>query len=121
MATDKIQGFNLTRRSLTDFFRQTTRAGNPQETHAGNPTGESVTRTPVPTDKADISATAHKLMALRRDVLAGREALSQEPEVRSERLQEVRQRLRQGYYRSVTVEDQVAERLDRLIRSLEDL
>jgi hypothetical protein len=121
MATDKIQGFNLNRRGLTDLFRQTERADDAHQNRVRSPVGESVTKTPVPTDKAEISATAHQLMALRRDVIAGREALAQEPEVRAELVQEVRKRLRQGYYRSVSVENHVADRLDRLIRNLEDL
>ena len=121
MANPKINGLILPRQRLADVYRQATRTGGPQDQRAANKTGESVENASFPTEKAEISAAAYRMMSLRRDVIAGRQALADEPDTRMDRVAEVKARLNQGYYRSQYVESTMAERLVQLMKDLEDI
>lgn len=62
-------------------------------------------------DKAEISDRAHEILDLRAAVDAGRDVLLSIPEVREDRVAEVRARLAQGFYNSGEVRDKVAGRV----------
>jgi hypothetical protein len=63
---------------------------------------------PVVDDQADISENARKLADLRKAIHTGRTALVQEPDVRANKLAQVKERLAAGFYQSAEVRDQVA-------------
>ena len=62
-------------------------------------------------DRAEISTRAQELVDLRQAVDSGRAALVEEPDVRADRVAEVKERLASGFYQSAEVRDQVAGRL----------
>ncbi|MBD3221521.1 hypothetical protein GF314_09785 [bacterium] len=69
---------------------------------------------PIPAqgdDKAEISTKARELADLRQMVEAGRGAMDEVPEVRAELVQQARQRINDGFYRSAEVQEKVAGRL----------
>lgn len=72
-------------------------------------------------DRAEISADARRLNDLRRTLEGSRQAYAGLPEVRQERLAQVRERLDSGYYHSEEVRQTVAERLGSVLRRLETL
>jgi anti-sigma28 factor (negative regulator of flagellin synthesis) len=65
-------------------------------------------------DKAEISTEAHELADLRQMVDAGRGAIGEMPEVRTELVAQARQRIDDGFYRSAEVQEKVAGRLAEL-------
>lgn len=75
----------------------------------------------APADRVEISDTAHQLMDLRQAVDSGRMALGVLPEVREDKLEEVRAKLQQGFYQSVEVRDKVAGALGGVLRNLDQL
>jgi hypothetical protein len=70
-------------------------------------------------DQAIISDKALRFMELHNIMQAGREALEATPELRAERLEQVRARLASGYYNSRDVYRAVAERLGAVIDEVE--
>ena len=72
-------------------------------------------------DTAEISATAHRLMALRQAVETGRAALAAMPEIREEKVAQVRERLQAGFYNSPEVQAKTAEGIERTILGIEEL
>ena len=119
MAMNPINNSPHLRQGVIDAFQGTQRrdeAGSRAESGAPRAAGtESLA------DKAEISATAHRLVDLRRTLEVGRAAAAQEPDVRRERVDEVRERLAQGYYNSVEVLAKVAGGVDKVIRGIDEL
>ena len=72
-------------------------------------------------DRAEISGKAREMMKLRDVVDAGRHALEEAPEVRPDRVAEVKSRLNRGYYNSVRVTGDVADRLEGVLNKIDDL
>ncbi len=72
-------------------------------------------------DRAEISETAHRLVELRHTLEVGRAAAAAEPDVRQEKVAEVRDRLAQGFYNSVEVRAKVAGGVDKVIRGMDQL
>jgi hypothetical protein len=99
------------------------RMSGPQASGRGRETSgpHSASREAPVEDRAEISDQARRLEDLRRTMAAGREALSREPDVRQERLAEVRQRLAGGHYDSDEVRRSLAGRLGAVLRRLETL
>lgn len=119
MAMNPINNSPHLRQGVIDAFQGAQRrdeAGSRAENGAPRAAGtESLA------DKAEISATAHRLVDLRRTLDVGRAAAAQEPDVRQERVDEVRERLAQGYYNSVEVLAKVAGGVDQVIRGMDEL
>lgn len=120
MAMDKINGSPLLQSGMLDRFQgtKTEKSKGAEDTGASAPQGAPAAPT---TDKADISETAHKLMDLRQAVDVGRNSLEQLPEIRQERIDEVRQRMAEGYYQSPEVQSKVAEKLGSLFSAIDEI
>lgn len=71
-------------------------------------------------DTADISLNAKRLNALHDAIESGLKAVESVPEVRQDRVAEVRSRLDRGFYHSVEVRYRIAERLGAMTDSPED-
>jgi hypothetical protein len=125
MVMDRIGGFSNLGRAFLEKFQGSDR------TDATVPGRVPANNTPVAAfggekhsvsrDKVEISTKAHQLNDLRNDVESGREALDRVPEIRHNRVAEVRARLDRGYYNSLEVRGQVAEKLNEVARTLEAL
>ncbi len=74
-----------------------------------------------PGDHAVISSNARVLVDLRAAVDTGREVIASTPDVRHERLAQVRERLAAGYYQSAEVRQRVAGRVLKVIDALDSL
>jgi hypothetical protein len=72
-------------------------------------------------DKAEISDTARRIVALRGALEAGKAAAAAEPDLREEKLAQVRERLASGFYNSVEVQAKVADGVGQVIRGIEEL
>ena len=121
MGVDRIGSFPSFGRRLLERFRKSEAdvertAGRPGE---GNPNVDSSSVSPA--DRAEISEKAREMMKLRETVDLGRHALEQTPEVRQDRVAEVKSRLNRGYYQSVNVHGEVADRLEDVLSKIDDL
>ncbi|HPF70533.1 MAG TPA: flagellar biosynthesis anti-sigma factor FlgM [Candidatus Krumholzibacteria bacterium] len=115
-----IQNNPLARQSALDAFAATQK----RDEKAGRLSSEGGAQPARPeraADKAEISDTAHRLANLRQTLDEGIAAAAAEPDVRADRVAEVKQRLAQGYYQSVEVQAKVADGLGRVIRGIEEL
>ncbi len=121
MAMDKINGFTNLSKELLERFRGSGRTDSKDSEQSADVRAPVRERRAAPADKADISAKAHRLIALRHAVDSGLRALEALPEVRQERMAQVRTRLGRGYYNSVEVRALVADRLNDVALSMEDL
>ena len=121
MVMDRINGFPNLSKGLLERFQDSGRVDSPDGEHSADVGVPGRQRRAISSDTADISANAHRLIALRNAIDYGRRALEGVPEVRQDRMAQVRERLHRGFYNSVEVRARVAERLDDLARKLEDL
>ncbi len=69
-------------------------------------------------EKLEISKEAQDLLKLKELMNAGRKAMDNEPDVRAERVREVKQRLRSGVYQTQGIRDELAHRLTSILRGL---
>lgn len=121
MGMDKIDGSAFLRPGQLDRFQGTERSRaekNAADERANSPTsaGAEALR-----DKAEISPTARRMVHLRRAVDEGRVAMAEAPDPRRERVEQVRQRLDQGFYESAAVRERVADGVFRVFASLEEM
>ncbi len=121
MVMDKINGFSNLSKGLLERFQGSGRPDSSDLEPSANVNASGKNLRVVPSDTADISAKARRLIALRLVVDSGRQALDALPEVRQDRVKQARDRLNRGYYNSIEVRARVAERLDNVARKLEDL
>ena len=125
MVMDRIGGFSNLSKAFLDKFQGSDPTDStkpkPAPQNLSTSATESDGKRSVPQDKAEISLNAHRLNDLRDVVDSGREALEEVPEVRQDRVAEVRARLNRGYYNSVEVRALVADKLRDVARTLEDL
>lgn len=77
-------------------------------------------RAPVTEDRAEISEKAHQLMEMRQAYETGLAAVGREPDIREEKLAEVRSRLAEGFYESQPVRDKVSEGVLRTLAGTEE-
>lgn len=87
---------------------------------AGAQSGANTSATPV-ADRAEISDTAQKLVDLRAAVDTGRAALDSLPEVREEKVAEVRQRMQDGFYQSAEVQEELSGILQGVLNKMDEL
>ncbi len=118
MAMDKINGAPLNQPGILDRFQVSDKKKDSEKAGQLNSSGKSV---PTPADRAEISDTAHQLMDLRAAVDVGRAALEGVPEVRDEKIVEVKKRLQQGYYNSQVVQDDLAGILGKVLGNLDNI
>ena len=122
MAMDRIHGSPLLRHGALDGFRKAQQADSrePQGGQGTSGTEQDAGVQRQSGDQAVISPAGKQLVALRQAVDTGRAALEALPDVREDRLNQVRQRLDQGFYQSAAVRDKVAERLAGVLSSLDE-
>ncbi len=122
MAMDRIHGSPLLRQGALDGFRKAQQSDGRETPGGPGPSGVpqegGVARQAA--DQAVISPAGKQLVDLRQAVDTGRAALAALPDVREDRLNQVRQRLDQGFYQSTAVRDKVAERLAGVLSSLDE-
>lgn len=119
MSMDKINGSPLMRSGLLDRFKVDNKDQDKAEkSSSANSSERSST---VPSDRAEISDTAHQLMDLRAAVDVGRASLENVPEVREDRVAEAKKRVEQGYYNSQVVQDKLAGTLAKVLGNLDDI
>ena len=121
MVMDRINGFSNLSKGLLERFQGSGHTDSLDPEHPTDVNASGNNRLSASSDTAEISAKAHRLIALRLAVDSGREALDALPEVRQDRVKQARDRLNRGYYNSIEVRARVAERLDNVARKLEDL
>ncbi len=121
MVMDKINGFTNLSKGLLERFQRSGPADSPDPESSGKVGATGHDRKAVPTDTAEISPKAHRLIALRHALDSGHKAVDELPEVRQDRVEQVRARLNKGYYNSVEVRTRVIERLEAVARNMEDL
>jgi len=118
MSMNKINGSDLVRQNMLEKFQGTTRSEKDKAEGSAQEESTAAARPTIPGDKAEISETAQKLMELRQAIHAGRSALVNEPDIREDKVAEVKQRLDQGFYNSVEVRDEVAEKLRQVFEGM---
>lgn len=121
MAMDKINGSPLIRPGGLEQFLGTARSEKDGKAGAAGGDRSGASSEAKPADTMEISEAAHRLVDLRQAVDTGRNALQALPDVREDKVAEVRERLHQGYYNSQEVRDKVAEKLGSVFSSLDAL
>lgn len=82
--------------------------------------GDVLPQRSTPTgDRAVISDQARKLMEMRQTYEAGQAAIEREPELREDKVAQVRARLEEGYYESAQVREKVSAGVLRAIEGTE--
>ncbi len=71
-------------------------------------------------DSAVISDKARKLMSMRHAYDAGMDAIGREPDLREEKLAQVRLRLEQGFYQSSEVRDRISDGVLKAIEGMDE-
>lgn len=120
MGTQRVGGFQNIGQRILDRFRSSPPGQEPQADRAASDR-PSTGGPKITGDRVEISGKAHEMMKLRDVVTAGREALERSPEVREDRVAEVRSRLGRGYYESPVVHERVASRLGTVMNKIDDL
>ena len=121
MGMDKIGSFPSLGRRLLDRFQKTDTDVEPGTGKAGETPSGNKPANSLHADRAEISGKAREMIKLRDVVDAGRHAIEETPEVRPDRVAEVKSRLNRGYYQSVRVNDDVADRLEGVFNKIDDL
>ncbi len=121
MVMDKINGFTNLSKGLLEKFQGSRRADLSDQKSSPEVGATGSDRRAVPGDTAEISPKAHRLIALRHALDSGHKAVEELPEVRQDRVDQVRARLSKGFYNSVEVRTRVIERLEDVARNMEDL
>ena len=119
MAMDNINGSPLMRPGMLDRFQ--VGGKDKKESDKSGEVNSTEQSTSLPSDRAEISDTAHKLMDLRAAVDVGRAALANEPDVRDDKVAEAKKRLEQGYYNSQVVQDELAGILGKVLGKMDEL
>ncbi len=121
MVMDKINGFTNLSKGLLERFQGSRRTDVSDTEQSSKVGGAGSERRSAPADTAEISPKAHRLIALRHALDSGHKALDELPDVRQDKVDQVRARLSKGFYNSVEVRSRVIERLEVVARHMEDL
>jgi len=117
MATDKVNLSSLN--SAMARFQQTQAAQDQAKAaQSGGAARESVQPANVG-DRFERSAEAESYAKLRETMDLGRAAVAQEPDVRQERIDEVKTKLLEGKVITPEVKEQVAQSLERVMKILD--
>jgi hypothetical protein len=118
MAMNRIGRPQLIQPHIVDQFHKSSPPPEEESRRLGG-SAETKSRSDTGTDRLEISDHARKLDDLRRTLEASRQALSLAPDVRQERIAQVRERLQKGYYNSEKVRRDIATRLVTVIKRLD--
>ena len=88
--------------------------------HERTSDGATEPRTAGTGDSVVISDKARQLMSMRQAYDAGLEAVAKEPDVREEKLAQVRLRLEQGFYQSTEVRDRISDGVLKAIDAMDE-
>ena len=121
MSINKVDGSSVLRSQMVDKFQGTSKSEDQKKETPGIPADGTNGKASVRSDSLEISEAAHKLMNLQKAVDVGRTAMEATPDIREEKMDEVRQRLETGYYNSVEVRDKVASKVGNVIEELDKL
>ena len=120
MSTNKIDRAMTGDAQALARFQQTQRAAQesarPGETEAPQGAAQAAAA-----DKVEISEAAQRLESLRGLVDAGRASLENEPEIRADRVAEVKRSLEAGAYETRDAKDALAAKLAPVLRDLDAL
>jgi hypothetical protein len=119
MAIERLDGFTTLPQQILDGTRENRASREQPEGRPAEGPGQGNAQRVPAGDKVEISPKAHRLSALRHSVEQGLAALDGIPDIRADRVAEVRSRLDRGFYNSVEVRSRVAERLGGVTRRLE--
>jgi anti-sigma28 factor (negative regulator of flagellin synthesis) len=120
MSANKIDRTLTTDAQALARFQQTQRAAKEAGQAAESSPAEGTTRAAAP-DRVEISDAAQRLHSLRELVDAGRRSIEALPEVRADRVAEVRRSLEAGAYATRDVKDSLAAKLAPVLRDLDQL
>ena len=121
MSVNKIDGSQLTPPRQLDSFQGTARS-NKSDSGQGIPAAGVAAEQGTKTgDTVEISAKARKLMEMRQVYEAGLESVGKEPDVREEKLAEVRSRLEEGFYNSTEVRQKLADGVVDAFKGIDEL
>ena len=120
MATNKID-LSLRQQALAQFQRTQQSKDKGQVKDSGTtPTQEAVTQNlEVQGERFERSDLAERYERLNETLKAGEAAVAKEPDLRQQRIDEVRERLLNGDYDTAMVREQVAESLARVMKILD--
>ncbi len=121
MGMEKVNGSALIQPGMLDKFQGTGKSEKKDTASPGRGIGSETSPSASHSDKAEISSTAHRLNDLRQVVDTGRVALTRLPDVREDKVIQARQRLESGFYRSQTVQDEVAEKLAGVFGKMDEI
>ncbi len=93
----------------------------PVDAPARSPEAAPGKAAPPSTDRVEISPEARRLLEINDVLRSGRGAQDEQPEVREERLRQVRQRLDAGVYQTGGVREELAHRLTPVLRGMDAL
>ena len=120
MATNKID-LSLRQQALAQFQR-TQKSQDKAEIHDGGKTTAQETvaeNLAVQGERFERSDRADQYERLSATLQAGQQAVAKEPDLRQERIDEVRERLLNGDYDTAMVREQVAKSLERVMKILD--
>ena len=113
MTMNKLDNSGLNPSHLADPYNVTRQ--RPQELSTASSQPKGPMPPPSTSDHAEISVKGREMVDLKQAVDTGRAALDREPEIRADRVAEVRERLASGFYQSAEVRDRVAGRISSLV------
>ena len=113
MTMNKLDNSGLNPSRLADPYNATKPSPQGLSTVSAQPKGPM----PPPStgDHAEISDKGREMVDLKQAVDVGRAALEREPEIRADRVAQVKERLASGFYQSAEVRDRVAGRISSLV------
>lgn len=120
MAMNNINNSSLVRPGNLDRYQGT--AKSEKDGKAENlEQNLGTTQPPKPTDKAEISDAAHRMIDLRQAVDTGRDTIEALPDIREEKVEQAKKRLAQGYYNSLEVQDRIADKLGSVFNKMDEI
>lgn len=121
MAMNHIGNASPLRPGLLEQFRKQAAEGAREKESSGSAAAGGTERGPAAQERVEISDRAQQLGRMRHMLEVGRAAYAEEPDVRQDRLAEVRSRLQTGHYADEEVRQTVADRLGAVLRKLDEI
>jgi hypothetical protein len=120
MATNKVD-LSIRQQALAQFQRtqQSQDKAKVQDNETAAPHETATQNVDVRGERFERSEVAQQFERLNADLDAGKAAAAREPDLRQERIDEVRERLLNGDYDTPEVRKQVAESLERVMKILD--
>jgi len=120
MTLNRIANSNLVSQAGVERFKEAVQRDQADQKNDSLKKAPGAAR-PDLQDRAEISETARRLMDIRQTMESGLDAMEALPEVRDNKVAEARQRLAKGFYHSVQVTNEVAEKLNRTFDAIDEL